>query len=60
MNKYKGKNIRVSNECHDGLVEHLPGKVIMGKWVEEAIEEKKERERKTEKVQYDENGKLKN
>jgi hypothetical protein len=55
--KYKGKNIRVSDEHHSKVVSHIPKKTTVGGWVEEAIDEKIERERSTEKVQYDEKNK---
>jgi len=43
--KYKGKNIRVSDEHHQKLVDNLPKKTNYGGWVEEAIDEKLEREK---------------
>ncbi len=47
MTKYKGKNVRISDTAHEKL-EQLPKKIIKGAWVEEAIDEKFEREKKTE------------
>ena len=44
MTKYKGKNVRISDTAHEKL-EQLPKKIIKGAWVEEAIEEKFEREK---------------
>lgn len=55
--KYKGKNIRVSDEAHAIAVNHCGAKMIIGSWVSEAIKEKAERERQTEKMQYDYFGK---
>lgn len=54
MTKYKGKNIRVSDSTHKKLITELPAKVKIGAFVEEAIDEKIERERKSEKVIYTE------
>lgn len=54
MTKYKGKNIRVSDSTHKKLITELPAKVKIGAFVEEAIDEKIERERKCEKVIYTE------
>ncbi len=51
--KYKGKNIRVSDDHHAKIVSHIPKKVTVGGWVEEAIDEKIERETTGEKAQYD-------
>jgi len=39
-------NIRVSNDVHKYLVEHLNAKQKIGAWVDEAILEKIEREKK--------------
>ena len=55
--KYKGKNIRVSEEAHKNAVEHCGVKLNLCAWTSEAILEKLERERRTEKVKYDEVGK---
>ena len=44
MTTYKGKNIRVSDDHHKKLVDNLPKKINMGAWVEEAIDEKLQRE----------------
>lgn len=52
MTKYKGKNIRVSDSTHKKLVTELSAKIKIGAFVEEAIDEKIERERKSEKVIY--------
>ena len=35
-----GKNIRVSDEVHEKLISHLPTKIKIGYWIEEAIIEK--------------------
>ena len=43
--KYKGKNIRVSDEHHTKVTESIKKKEKMGAWVEEAIDEKIEREK---------------
>ena len=39
-----GKNIRVSNEVHQAIVDHISEALKIGKWVENAIKEKIERE----------------
>jgi len=45
MNKtQKGKNIRISDDHHQKLFDKLPRKINKGAWVEEAIDEKFERE----------------
>ena len=44
MNKYKGKNIRVSNETHKLAANHCGKKLVLGAWVDEAILEKLQRE----------------
>jgi hypothetical protein len=41
---YSGKNIRISNDVHQQIVDHLSEAVKIGKWVETAIKEKIERE----------------
>ena len=41
---YTGKNIRVSNEVHQAIVDHISEALKIGKWVENAIKEKIERE----------------
>lgn len=41
---YTGKNIRVSNEIHQAIVDHISEALKIGKWVENAIKEKIERE----------------
>lgn len=38
-------NIRVSDKVHKDLVTHLPAKIKIGPWVDEAIIEKIEREK---------------
>jgi len=43
-------NVRVSNEVHAELVKHLPPKIKIGPWVDEAIKEKIEREKTQENV----------
>lgn len=43
-------NVRVSNEIHAELVKHLPPKIKIGPWVDEAIKEKIEREKTQENV----------
>lgn len=48
--KYKGKNIRVSEESHQRLSTELPKKTIIGAWVDEAIAEKFAREKEQENV----------
>lgn len=40
----EGKNIRVSNEVHKAIVDHISEALKIGKWVENAIKEKIERE----------------
>lgn len=40
----EGKNIRVSNEVHQAIVDHISEALKIGKWVENAIKEKIERE----------------
>ena len=45
MKKYKGKNIRVSDEVHTSLTAYLPKKFSITGWTEEAINEKIQRER---------------
>ena len=42
----EGKNIRVSNEVHQAIVDHISEAFKIGKWVENAIKEKIERESK--------------
>jgi hypothetical protein len=39
-----GKNIRVSNEVHQSIIDHLSDAIKIGKWVETAIKEKIEKE----------------
>ncbi len=41
---YAGKNIRVSNEVHEAIVNHISEALKIGKWVENAIKEKIERD----------------
>ncbi|HRI24359.1 MAG TPA: hypothetical protein PLZ45_06760 [Ferruginibacter sp.] len=53
--KYKGKNVRVSDSSHEILI-NLGPKINMGAWVDEAIKEKIEREKK-EKKEYSDFGK---
>jgi hypothetical protein len=55
--KYKGKNIRVTDDAHAKAVEHCGQLINLGAWTSEAMMEKLERERQTEKVQYDNAGK---
>lgn len=55
MKKYKGKNIRVSDEAHQLAVEHCGEKVKIGQWTGEAIREKIERETIGEKARYNKN-----
>lgn len=42
-------NVRISDEVHADLVKHLPQKIKIGPWVDEAIREKIEKE-KAEKL----------
>lgn len=41
--KYKGKQVRISEDSHEFLVSLTP-KYNMGAWVDEAIKEKRERD----------------
>jgi hypothetical protein len=50
--KYKGKNIRVTDDAHAQAVKHCGELINLGAWTSEAMMEKLERERRTEKVQY--------
>jgi len=43
MNFY-GKSVRISNDVHQQMIEHLTEAVKIGKWVENAIKEKIERD----------------
>ena len=43
-------NVRVSKDVHAALVTHLPPKIKIGQWVDEAIREKIEREKTKENV----------
>lgn len=47
-----GKNIRISNDSYDYLRQNISPLVKLSKFVEQAIFEKIEREKKSEKVQY--------
>ena len=49
---YKSKSIKISNECYDFLRENLSPMIKMSKFVESAIFDKIEREKKSEKVLY--------
>ena len=37
---FMDKNIRISEEVHSKLVSHIPPKIKIGYWIEEAIVEK--------------------
>jgi hypothetical protein len=43
--KYKGKNIRVSDEHHTKVIATVTKKEKIGAWVEDAIDEKIERDK---------------
>lgn len=45
MTKYKGKNIRVTEDAHKLATDHCGKKIIMGAWVSDAIIEKIDREK---------------
>lgn len=47
-----GKNIRISNDSYDYLRQNISPLTKLSKFVEQAIFEKIEREKKSEKVQY--------
>lgn len=47
-----GKNIRISNDSYDYLRQNISPLIKLSKFVEQAIFEKIEREKKSEKVQY--------
>jgi hypothetical protein len=49
----KGKNIRISNDTYDHLRNSLPPIFKLSKFVENAINEKIERDRVTEKIMRD-------
>jgi nicotinic acid phosphoribosyltransferase len=49
----KGKNIRVADDVYDLLKANLQPTFKLSKYVEQAIVEKIERERKLEKIRYD-------
>lgn len=57
-NIYKNKSVKISNECYDHLRENLSPMIKMSKFIEAAIMEKIERERKTEKVNYSKDFKI--
>lgn len=59
MTKYKGKNIRVTEEAHQQAVNHCGKKLIVGAWVSEAIEEKLQRDQEKENVILQRYGKQK-
>lgn len=50
MYYFAAMNVRISNEVHEKLVKHLPVKIKIGSWVDEAILEKIEREKTKENV----------
>ena len=53
MSIAKGKNIRVADDVYDLLKANLQPTFKLSKYVEQAIIEKIERERKLEKIRYD-------
>jgi nicotinic acid phosphoribosyltransferase len=53
MSIAKGKNIRVADDVYDLLKANLQPTFKLSKYVEQAIVEKIERERKLEKIRYD-------
>jgi nicotinic acid phosphoribosyltransferase len=53
MSITKGKNIRVADDVYDLLKANLQPTFKLSKYVEQAIVEKIERERKLEKIRYD-------
>ena len=50
--KDSGKNIRVSSDSYEFLRQNISPLIKLSKFVEQAIFEKIEREKKSEKVQY--------
>lgn len=59
MTKYKGKNVRISDQHHEKLISQLPKKTNIGGWVEEAIDEKMEREKDHDNIVLQRYGKEK-
>lgn len=59
MTKYKGKNIRVTQEAHQQAVDHCGKKLIVGAWVSEAIEEKIIRDQQKDNIVLQRYGKEK-
>lgn len=53
-----GKNIRISNDSYDYLRQNISPLTKLSKFVEQAIFEKIEREKKTEKIKYFEDFKI--
>lgn len=52
MKKYTGKNVRISDDTYDYIRTYLPPHIKISKFAEQAIYEKIQRDRKTEKLQY--------
>jgi hypothetical protein len=50
--KAKGRNVRISDEVYDELMKNIPPLYKISKFVEIAILDKIEKERKTEKVVF--------
>lgn len=52
MQKYTGKNVRISDDTYDYIRQYLPPHMKISKFTEQAIYEKIQRDMKTEKLQY--------